>query len=100
MIPLSLRLPEDLAFRLDREADLEGKMRSEIVRQAIDHYISFLERERFLTKMVEAARSLAEDREARAESKELSENLVDEGLDSLIAAEHEDGTDSGLTWWK
>lgn len=97
MIPLSLRLPEGLAVRLDREAGLEGKMRSEIVRQAIDHYISFLERERFLTEMVEAARSLAEDREARAESKELSGNFVDERLDSLVAAEHEARTDSGLT---
>ena len=100
MISLSLRLPDELASRLDQEAGLEGKLRSEIVREAIDHYVTFLERERFLSSMVEAARSLAKDALSRSESAELSESLVDEGLDALIAAEREEGLNSDLKWWR
>lgn len=99
MIPLSLRVPDELAMRLDKEAGREGKMRSEILRDAIDHYLSFLDRERFLSDMAEAARALAADTEAKIESKALGESGVEDGLDGLIAAEGEDARPSHRPWW-
>lgn len=100
MIPMSLRIPDELAARLDREADREGKMRSEVLRDAIDHYLRFLERERSLSEMAEAARALAADHEVGKESKDLGESGVEDGLDGLIASEGEEWKSSQRPWWK
>lgn len=58
---MSLRLPEDLGARLDREAARAQKMRSEIVRAAIAEYLARQEREQFIAEYVRSA--MGEDRE-------------------------------------
>jgi len=68
---ISLRLPEELERLLAREAEVEGKGRSEIARDAIAEYLARRERERFLAEIARAARARG-GAEARA--------LADEAL--------------------
>jgi len=65
---MSLRVPEDLDARLDREVTRTRKARSEIVRTAIVEYLARQEREQFIADYVRSA--MGEDRDevlARAE---------------------------------
>jgi predicted transcriptional regulator len=100
MTAISLRLPDDIEANLKAEAQLEGKTQSEIARQAITEYLARREKERFMAKMVAAGRALAADPQARAESREIAEDLVDEGLDAIVAAERAAGIDPDAKWWK
>lgn len=99
MTSLSIRLPDELESRLSLEARREGKPRSEIIREAIAEYVGRKEWERFMSEVASAANALARDLEASSEGHEMAEDLVDEGLDALIAAERfEDDPDR--KWWK
>lgn len=100
MAALSVRLPDELDDRLAREAEAEGKPRSEVAREAIADYLTRREKERFMAQIVGAARALALDAEAHREGLELAEDLVDEGLDAIIAAERAAGIDPAEKWWK
>jgi len=93
MSTLSLRLPDDFGARVDEEARLSGKTRSEVARQATAEFLERREKERFMAEMVAAARALAADPTARREALELANDLVDEGLDDIIAAEIAAGID-------
>lgn len=99
MTSLSIRLPEELESRLSLEARREGKPRSEIVRDAIAEYVIRKERERFMSEVAAAACALARDPQARSEGHEMAEDLVDEGLDGLVAAERLEDDPDGK-WWK
>jgi predicted transcriptional regulator len=57
MPTLNLRLDDELNRRLSREAELEAQTRSEIARQAIEHFLSGRQRQRFLNEIARAARS-------------------------------------------
>jgi predicted transcriptional regulator len=100
MTAISLRLPDDIEANLKAEAQLESKTQSEIARQAITEYLARREKERFMAEMVAAGRALAADPQARAESREIAEDLVDEGLDAIVAAERAAGIDPDAKWWK
>lgn len=97
---LSLRLPDHLDDALSREAELETKPRSEVVRQALVEYLQRMERERFMTNMVDAAAALANDAAARQESFEIAEATVADGMDGVIASEDEHDIHQGEAWWK
>jgi len=97
---LSLRLPDHLDDALSREAELETKPRSEVVRQALVEYLHRMERERFMVNMVEAATALANDAAAQQESVEIAEATVADGMDSVIASEDENDPHQDKTWWK
>lgn len=97
---LSLRLPEDFDTRLDEEARLAGKTRSEIARQAIAEFLERREKERFMAGMVAAAQALAADPAARHEAREMANDLADEGLDAIIASEMAAGIDPDEKWWR
>ena len=60
------------------------------------------ERERFMAEMVEAARALANDPQARAEALQIAADFdaVDDGLDRLIAEERAAGIDPDEKWWE
>lgn len=100
MSAMSLRLPDDVDARLTEEARLEGRPRSEVVREAIVDYLARRERERFMREMVAAAEALASDPDSRQEMLEIAEITVDDGL-ATIAAE-ETATDAGHNerWWR
>lgn len=100
MSALSLRLPDDFDTRLEEEARLEGKTRSEIARQAIAEFLERREKERFMAEMVAAARALAEDPEARRESLEIANEFPDDDLDAIIASEVAAGIDPNEKWWR
>ncbi|WP_020484982.1 ribbon-helix-helix protein, CopG family [Methylomonas sp. MK1] len=102
MPAISLRLPDDVEANLKAEAQLEGKSQSEIARLAITEYLARRERERFMAEMVEAARALANDPQARAEALQIAADFdaVDDGLDRLIAEERAAGIDPDEKWWE
>jgi metal-responsive CopG/Arc/MetJ family transcriptional regulator len=105
MASISLRLPEDIETRLTEESRLEGRPRSEVVREAIVEYITRRERERFMEEMVAAARALATDPVASAEARELAEEAIESGNAALNIAEgrHPDDTwpeETGEKWWR
>lgn len=102
MPPLSLRLPDELGQRLDQEALREGVPRSEIARQAISDYLARREQERFMAELAGAARSLAENAEARREVEQLQEDSAPLDAESIEAGERTAG-DAPATktrWWK
>lgn len=100
MTAISLRLPNDIETQLKTEARLEGKTQSEIARLAITEYLARREKERFMAEMVTAGRALAADPQAWAEAQEIAEDLADEGMDAIIAAERAAGIDPEEKWWK
>ena len=99
MTTLSIRLPEALETHLKAEARLEAKSQSEIARLAIADYLSRREKERFMAELAAAGRALANDQEAWAESREIAEDLADEGMDAIIADEIAAGIDPNEKWW-
>jgi predicted transcriptional regulator len=100
MSALSLRLSDDLAAKLMREARVEGRPRSEVAREAIAEYIARRDKERLLAGMIEAAQSLATDAAARRESLEIANALADDGLDDVLRQEQAAGTAPDDKWWK
>jgi Predicted transcriptional regulators containing the CopG/Arc/MetJ DNA-binding domain and a metal-binding domain len=99
MAAISLRLPEDIEARLTQEAQLEGRPRSEVAREAIVEYLVQREKERFLAEIVAAAQALAADSMASKESLELASDLAGEGLAAITEAENAAG-DPSEKWWK
>jgi metal-responsive CopG/Arc/MetJ family transcriptional regulator len=76
MPALSLRLPETLEARLDREASLEGVPRSEIVRDAIEEFLARRERHRLVGSYVQESRVLYGESEGVAEALALAEEAL------------------------
>ncbi len=100
MAAISLRLPDEVEIRLTEEARLEGRPRSEVVREAIVEYVARRERERFMEEMVAAARTLAADPASRQEMLEIAEDTVDDGLDTIIAEERATDIAPDNKWWR
>lgn len=100
MSAISLRLPDDFDARLEEEARLEGKTRSEIARQAIAEFLERREKERFMAELVEEARRAYADPAIRREALEIANDTVDDGLDQVIADERAAGIDPGEKWWR
>jgi len=100
MSAISLRLPDDFDTRLEEEARLQGKTRSEVARQAIAEFLERRERERFMAELVEEARRAYADPAIRKEALEIANDTVDDGLDQVIADERAAGIDPGEKWWR
>jgi predicted transcriptional regulator len=100
MIAISLRLPGDIEAHLNAEAQLEGKTQSEIARQAIMEYLARREKERFMAEMVAEMRTAYANPGIRREALEIAEDLVDDGLDAIIAAERAAGINPDEKWWR
>lgn len=98
---LTLRLPEKLDARLSKLAKLEETTRSELARAALEKFLCEMEREKLMADIVEAARFLATNPEARAESLAIAEEflpLENEALD--IAEGRKPGDPEPEPWWK
>ena len=76
MAVISLRLPEDLEAKLEEQARLSNRPRSELAREAIADYLARLERERFLSSLETAARNLASDPRSRREALTIAEQFL------------------------
>jgi predicted transcriptional regulator len=73
---ISIRLPDDLEAKLEQEARLTSRPRSEVARNAIADYLARLERERFLASLEAAARNLASDAASRGEALAVAEQFL------------------------
>jgi predicted transcriptional regulator len=73
---ISLRLPDELEAKLEEEARLTSRPRSEVARDAISEYLARAERERFLARLEAAARNLASDPETRSEALAVAEGFL------------------------
>jgi predicted transcriptional regulator len=87
MSTLSIRLPDALDRQLQEEARLAEKTRSELVRDLVADYLVRRERERFMAELAAAARALANDPEAVAESLEIAEDFLPLDNEALDLAE-------------
>lgn len=97
MAAISVRLPEDIEAQLTHEAELEGKARSEVAREAIAEYLARKERERFMAEMVAEARAAYSNEAIRQEAREIAEEFLpveNEALDQATTGESEE------KWWK
>ncbi|MFY9259471.1 MAG: ribbon-helix-helix protein, CopG family [Gallionella sp.] len=93
---LTLRLPEQLDARLSLFAKLEDSSRSELARTALEKFLRDMERERLLASVVQAARFLATDLEARAEGGAISAEFAAADSEALELVEQ---TDTEV-WWR
>jgi metal-responsive CopG/Arc/MetJ family transcriptional regulator len=102
---LSIRLPEELDEKLEQEARLLHKKRSELAREAIAEYIEARERERFMGEFIAEARAVYGDETLRREAQEIAEEFLPFDNEALDAAE---GRKPGKSlpeekdnkWWK
>lgn len=72
MRTLSIRIPDQLDDRLQRESKTAHRKRSELVREAVARYLEEAERRRFSDRMVRAACALKDDPEIRAVAEEFA----------------------------
>ena len=105
MPTISLRLSDEIEAQLIHEAQLEGRARSEVVREAIVEYIQRHERERFMAEMVAEARRAYSDPAIRKEAQEIAEEAIGPGNDAMDIAEgREPGEpwpeETGEKWWR
>lgn len=101
MATLTLRLPDNLDRQLTVLAAQTHQNRSELVRTALEKFLRDQAREQLLAEMVEAARFLATNPEARAESIAIAEEFLpldNEALD--IAEGRKPGDPEPEKWWK
>lgn len=96
---LSVRLSDEAESNLDREAEISGKSRSEVVREAVGEYLTRRERDRFMEEMVRAAKALYSDPEARREGLEVAEEGLEEWLQGIEREERAAGIDPDKKWW-
>ena len=88
---ISLRLPDDLEAKLEQEARLTSRPRSEVARDAIADYLARIERERFLATLEAAARTLASDPEARTEAFAVAQEFLPLENEALALGEPASG---------
>lgn len=105
MATLTLRLPGHLDRQLTALAAKTHQNRSELARAALEKFLRELEREQLLAEMVEAARFLANNPEARAESIAIAEEFLPLDNEALDIAEGRKPGDPwpeelGEKWWK
>lgn len=99
---VSLRLPDDLEQKLDREAELAGCPRSEIMRDALIQLIRLRERERFMAQYVAEARQGYADPLLRHEALEIADDFRSSDNDALDLAEGKlaESATAAEPWWR
>ena len=97
---LSVRLPESLDRELSEEARRLDMDRSQLVRDAVQEYIRQRVRQRFMNDMIAEMHDWLGDPAARADSSDLSEDLPEDDIDTLIASEQNIDTNQTKPWWR
>jgi predicted transcriptional regulator len=97
MAAISVRLPDELESQLTHEAELEGKARSEVAREAIADYLARREKERFMEEMVAEARAGYADEAIRKEALEIAEDFLPLDIEAIENAAAGETTEK---WWK
>ncbi len=94
---LNVRLPEELATNLQREAKLSHRPRSELAREAIREYLERRERERYLAEFVAEARAVYSDEALRSDARQIAREMDEVEAD---ASRSSAGEDTGGDWWR
>ncbi len=92
MTTVSLRIPDELDEKLNREARRENRSRSELLREALGEYLERREKERFVSELVAEARAGYGDPDVAGDARTIANDfleLEDESLD-----------DADEKWWK
>jgi metal-responsive CopG/Arc/MetJ family transcriptional regulator len=97
---LSVRLPPDITRELDREAELCGKSRSDLVREAVGEYVVQKRRARLLAELKQEMRAAYGDAAFRKESLEIAADTAADGLAAIVADEVAAGLNPDEQWWK
>ena len=100
MSNLSVRLPPDITRELDREAELCGKSRSDLVREAVGEYVVGKRRARLLAELKQEMRAGYGDAAFRKESLETAADTAADGLTAIVADEVAAGLNPDEQWWK
>lgn len=101
MATFNLRLPDSLDRQLTALAAQTHQNRSDLARAALEKYLRDMESERLLAGMVEAARFLATNHRARAESIAIAEEFLPLDNEALDLAEGRKASDpEPEKWWK
>ena len=95
---LTLRLPEQLDARLTMFAKLDDSSRSELVRTALERFLRERERDKLMAGMVESAKFLASNPDARTESMTISAEFAIADSEALDLAK--DAHVMHEMWWK
>lgn len=105
MTMLNIRLTEQIEQQLAEEARRENKTRSEIVRDALNWYLTEIEKKRFMDQLLDEARAAYANNNIRREALEIAEEFL--SLDSEILDKAGNNTsgnlphsESGEKWWK
>lgn len=98
MSHISIRLPDELDARLEEEARLAGKKRSELAREAIAVHLRRLERARFVSEMAREARALYAG--PGADELDAADEGVEGWLESIENEERDAGIDPDDRWWE
>jgi len=98
MSHISIRLPDELDARLEKEARLAGKKRSELAREAIALHLRRLERARFVAEMAREARALYA--EPGADEQDAADEGLEDWLESIEKEERDAGVDPDDRWWE
>lgn len=99
MSAVSVRLPADLEAMLDEEAQMAGRARSDIIREALAEYVKQQQRRRFMDAYVAEASAGYADPALLAEVRELADDalaLDEEGVAAMEPA----ASDADTPWWR
>lgn len=91
MSNISVRLPDDVLEKLEREADASNRKRSELIRAAVVDYLDRLARDRLLEEMVAEARAGYGDAVVRRDALRIEQDF------SAVEVPPEDEDEK---WWK
>ncbi|MDR4652111.1 MAG: ribbon-helix-helix domain-containing protein [Nitrosomonas sp.] len=105
MTTLNIRLTEQIEQRLSEEAERENKTRSEIARDALNWYLTEIEKKRFMDQLLEEARTAYADNNIRQEALDIAEEFL--SLDGEIPEKTDNSAPAdppnpefSEKWWK
>ena len=99
MPAVSVRLPAELEALLEQEAQLAGRARSEVIREALTEYIRHQQRRRFMDAYVAEARAGYADPALRAEVRQLAEEALALDEEGSSSAEPP-ASEADAPWWR
>lgn len=100
MAAISVRFPDDLDRALAREAKRLHVRRSELVREAVQHYLTTGTRQRFMGEMVSEMHRWLDSSAAREDSRHIAEDIADNDLVSMAAAGGDSDSGPDRPWWR
>ena len=98
---MSLRLPDELDEQLTREAEAEGRPKSEVARRALAEWLAEQDKKRLVAQMAAELKTIYSDPAYLKEMRQIQQDFDsdDSGLASIEAQERAQGIDPDEQWW-